>query len=135
MNEDNKYYTPELEEFYYGFKCEIRIGDEWFQMDCRHIPHGRKTLEGLFRVKYIDKQDIESLGWKPTVYKNVECFELKPDIIRTFILFHFESSKSILSIDAKLSDTKSEQIFRGTIKNKSELIKLMKQLGIKLVNE
>lgn len=68
----SKFYVPNISEFHVGFECEIAsINNNW------NITGWRKkvidvsdefTLFGthpnLYRVKYLDKEDIESLGWK-----------------------------------------------------------------------
>ena len=70
----NKYYTPSIEEFHVGFECEIKIGDHWKnikaiedieEMLIYGIPKPNNS-----RVKYLDKDDIESLGWELTPQYN-----------------------------------------------------------------
>ena len=122
----SKYYTPELEEFHVGFEYEHeddpRIGtwkkeivDEntnlkWFKEDC-DVEH---------RVKCLDKEDIESLGFEYGEYSKArsggETFEL-----------HNRYS-DVWTIHAIGSDYR-EQIFKGVIKNKSELKRILKQVG------
>ncbi len=85
------------------------------------------------RVKYLDKDDIEDLGFA------VEHSPLAPDNIiykrgeggfnryvnSNFTMQHY-TSQDRLVIASPLSI-----IFNGTIKNKSELKRLLKQLNIK----
>jgi hypothetical protein len=79
--EDNKYYVPTLEEFHPGFEFEAYNSNDWFFAEAET---GWKKQEwrpqfiayqqaqnilgaiqnGWIRVKYLDKEDIESLGWK-----------------------------------------------------------------------
>ncbi len=65
------YYTPEVEDMYLGYKYEQCHNDyediwtkeivtrDWSPQDAEiSIDHG-----GLIRTKYLDREDIESLGW------------------------------------------------------------------------
>ena len=134
--EDNKYYTPEIEEFRVGFEYELFKDSEWFKtmvynhsigkdinIEIKDMGHWQTGLKP--RVKYLDKEDIESLGWIKTIHKTVECFKLNNNY-----LFHFNESNIFISIDV-ISEINTTQLFRGVIKNKSELKKLMQQFNIK----
>lgn len=133
----DKYYTPELNEFCLDFEYEEKLngvyekkvfngytalikksfcGDygDWYDSIEEDIESDR------IRVKYLDKEDIKSLGW-----------ELKTDL---YIKDNLTLQVHKDSITIKYYDnfnnewkTKVEQI---NIKNKSELKKLLKQLGI-----
>jgi hypothetical protein len=105
----DKYYTPEISEFHVGFEYEY------------------------VRVKHLDREDIESLGWvqnefKGTIIKNEFVLKNKPykRIGDNIKLYHYSGG------DIHISCTYSElmTLFRGTLKNKSELKRLMVQLGI-----
>lgn len=126
---NNLYYTPTIEEFHVGFECEI-LGIIGAKEDERLFSQStiisQKELELIhlleIRVKTLDKSDIESLGWRfgtnDYVFpenKNVTYGQYK-------LLFNNNELEII-----HLSGT----LFRGIIKNKSELIKLMQQLNIK----
>lgn len=138
MNMKNKYYTPELEEFHIGFEYEhkgtgLRATDtgEWKFVIYEMSDHTRafKTLlgSGHYRVKYLDKKDIWDLGFK-TDYRVEEGswqsynkgdygLEYDPDY-NTVVVYKLEDHDIFNSI------------FTGSIKNKSELKKLLKQLGL-----
>ena len=129
----NKYYTPELEEFYVGFEFEEFYNDQWnskvyisgyflnYNMDCLFGKDKDKI-----RVKYLDREDIESLGWK----FEEEC--------PTWISFNMSGEKNLTlykeskKVEILIPDNPLQYhySFAGTIKNKSELKKLLKQLGI-----
>lgn len=172
----DKYYTPTIEEFCIGFEYELRhpvlvdkgwvhvYEDQWTKeiFTQRDFERGfgwdrrRDIEEHLIRVKYLDKEDIESLGFKyygtrdshtrngveesgflkkleddSNVY--IKCFLDKDSIV--------ESDLDIQSTDIYTYDTSTpwdayceggcgpsaQQI---VIKNKSELKILLKQLGI-----
>jgi len=67
----DKYYTPEIEEFHVGFEFEEWINGSWgtdiFEPDVycddRDI-YVRGVDKDTIRVKYLDKEDIESLGFE-----------------------------------------------------------------------
>ncbi len=145
--ENNLYYTPTIEEFYVGFEYEIKIKDNWRKKsttisDFSPISDydGMSILEedlisNIIRVKTLDQSDIESLGLNGfeiteyveeshlefTWFKGIELFGLLTftDKMISFYEYNYSTREY------------SDCIFRGTIKNKSELIKLQQQLNIK----
>lgn len=149
---ENKYYIPEIEEFHIGFKYKIKDCLSWYKRS--YEPDDDSLVGDVLswikkkevKVKYLDKEDIESLGW-----------EIKEDNTKLFVL---DYEKQFTNCDRKIHNKvfihynliskwalittgnrkytykdenkldKSITRFCGYIKNKSELIKLMKQLGI-----
>lgn len=72
---ENQYYTPERSEFFEGFECEVPSFDnpeEWSKttfVDRDHpeaFGHFQYMIpeENRRRVKFLDQEDIESLGFK-----------------------------------------------------------------------
>jgi len=126
-----KYYTPSIDEFHVGFEYETYVPnkDVWskevFYMNESHI----KLLNGIhlklptIRVKHLDGDDIRSLGFNCAWAEAYETI-YEHDRIRSWVLTHtgFEYNIQINKGDAVY--------FRGTIRNKSELVKLLKQLNI-----
>ena len=92
------------------------------------IKRGLET--NSIRVKYLDKEDIESLRWKTFSFANEEITLFNNDSITKDIVIeaNFESHELWIKFDAYTED--QYQLFQGTIKNKSELKILMKQLKI-----
>jgi len=144
---ENKYYTPKIEEFCVGFEYEVNglegIWDngkeerKWVHTSIDDNIHQLfaetkrlKEEPQNIRVKYLDKEDIESLGW--------ECIKQHPGTTN----FYFERNEYSLDFDPEFGDKWNLRIydgkdyenefnyFSGIIKNKSELEKLMKQLNI-----
>jgi len=132
-----QYYTPQIEEFHYGFEFEANYtnggwANEVFgigEKAITGIPQllvqflENKGMEGNIRVKYLDQTDIESLGWKCDTFS------------RDFLVFHHTDNYYGLSLsidDANKIEIKADYktVFVGKIKNKSELKKLMQQLQI-----
>lgn len=168
---ENKYYTPSIEEFHIGFEFEwkgigLRETDtgEWTKTNLSKISSifSRAFDEfikwNLFRVKYLDREDIESLGFKveensyqemsaDTQYTATYIMKDGTTVFFRFISF-LEIDKNPDVYDGRIdmykqnttrydwktrcwiNEPRSTHIFTGTIKNKSELKVLLKQLGI-----
>lgn len=142
--ENNLYYTPTIEEFHVGFEYEVMIPEksiwskEVFFLNDSHINIIKwVTIQDEFtthkvRVKYLDQSDIESLGWMydMTDFNNKFVFLVNQryKINSMYNLVKYDD-QDLITISKK--DDNSSYIFKGIIKNKSELIKLMQQLNIK----
>ena len=138
-----KYYTPEIEEFHVGFQYEHYSKKVDFWMPCfygtMYDQRGDDELDELNmkveRVKYLDREDIESLGFFCHA-ADERVFHSEKGIIIN-IGWGSPVKKGItLAIvspvfdESKMSIVHENYLFNGTIKNKSELKKLLKQLGI-----
>lgn len=135
MNE--KYYTPELEEFHYGFEYQIYEDFDHFPEkswinqtygtngtnpeEMGYVPDKKESI----RVKHLDQEDIESFGFK--YIKKGWLYDYK--VFRyNGIELYFRGDGSML-ISPGLG--RPSVIFEGTVKNKSEFSRLLRQLGIK----
>ena len=134
--EENKYYTPSLDEFYIGFECEkygtyfngskpiyeyrrhIMCEDDFDILSC---------YSTQYRVKHLDKQDLVELGFNPV--KGVEVNMCNKQIYYKdqwcSVVFNYDRITDIVI------QKNSFPVFNGVVKNKSELIKVLKMLGIK----
>jgi len=134
---ENKYYTPEIEEFHVGFEYESNyLKNKWTKcvLEIKNIASffdsyilDATPLE--FRVKYLNREDIEECNWKFYSEENeFDCIEYQADFKRNDWRLQCwkENQYTIERFDA-LGKT---VWFCGTIKNKSELQKLMKMLNI-----
>ena len=129
--EENKHYTPEIEEFHVGFEFERASVDcnwiinEW-NKEVVNTNTCLKIIEkhiGFQRVKYLDKEDVENMGWKS--HKEIQHYYKSP--CDNFILRIKYEGVCIYVYDEYTVD---KLIFEGIIKNKTELKKLLKQLRI-----
>lgn len=135
----DKYYTPSIEEFHVGFEFEVNYtGEGWLkEIFCngtgKNIDSigklksflGKTTFEDAYRVKYLNKEDIESLGWKfegGRLLKNIQDVFNKGEYTLTY---HYPTKT--LYIEDMVGDV----VKNLTIKNKSELKKILKQLNVK----
>lgn len=148
-----KYYTPEIEEFYIGFEFEYRprlqngiiaqihkdfeYGNKWLTTTFNNKLREKDFIKWLYeeagqpvtlrgveeflqgdaiRVKYLDAEDIESLGFKRAPANSFTNNEYK--IIRN------GRQVGIAREDSGL------YCFLGTIKNKSEFKRILTQIGV-----
>lgn len=132
----NKYYTPSIDEFYLGFEYYFKNSNEQPPSYYSYEEFGRyETLDELedqilndnIKVKYLDQNDIESLGWGQDDYDGTIFYKEKYTLI--FNIFDFQESFGCVILET--IDLKECTIFSGYIKNKNELKKLMKQIGTK----
>lgn len=130
-NNNEKYYVPTIEEFHVGFEYDLYLNDEWQSQppfpSMFYDTDWEKIITSLIeskeiRVKYLDKNDIESLSWG---YDGGIVYYYSTD---HFCVRLTSEGNNIYSIHS-LKDSNTYCIFQGTIKNKSELHKLMQQLG------
>jgi len=148
MEQQSKYYTPDISELYVGYECEI--GTSWgFSKGKFPEVLTYDTLTGFaiqkatdlmdvfragsLRTKYLDQSDIESCGWIKDWDENSnysDCYKLltKSDINGQsddeWVLWQYDK---IVSISNELSN----RCFDGECKSINELRKIMKWLNIK----
>jgi hypothetical protein len=150
---ENKYYTPEIGEFCVGFEFQKKeivskgsfLEEDWvdikfdfddFTQTLRDFTEDSIFDKNDYRVKHLDQEDIIECGW----YKHHDTyFSFKNKDIKSHSNEYFLNDVLVLSDSYFLEITDSiitiqdfdyEVIFKGTIKNKSELKKLMQMLNI-----
>lgn len=132
-----KYYTPKIEEFHVGFEYEqasmkMAAPKKWhkeiFYLNDSHIDIVKYgSLDKNTRVKYLDKEDIESLGFKHIGAGWFESKELDCRV-RKWKGLEVDIYKNWSHLN--VTEQNELKCFTGEIKNKSELKKLLKQLSI-----
>ena len=140
---NNKYYTPEVEEFRVGFEYEYFENDIWtsYILDEPYINAlWNQTCMGKVRVKYLDEKDIEDLGfinwtveWSdPARYyftkSLLDGYESIKKGIQLFFIFGSYDRDHITIYN--IIDEVKQILFDGVVKNKFELKVLLKQLNI-----
>jgi hypothetical protein len=152
---NNKYYTPTIEEFHVGFEFEVKIAtenewvkaiysypsDDWFNV-C-YFPDEKKEISvpDCMRVKYLDKEGIESLGWvswsnhPKHFYHPAGIKKFSDGTIQHNITLRIENNNIIAIRRYSESPINFNNFaeFYGICKNKSELKKLMQMLNIQQV--
>jgi hypothetical protein len=147
---ENKYYVPHISEFHVGFEYEYYNGSEWgpFIFDGLDDTDYNElcyldiyVVKEKVRVKYLDKEDIESLGFKfdesssdlKTGYLKFELSGYTLELVIYYVAFKEQNKKFTSLRINKQSIVDSEKyttLFNGIIKNKSELKKVLEMLGI-----
>lgn len=150
--EQDKYYTPTIEEFHVGFEYEIiDLSSNNYQEDESKCKWDKKIIEesnfyssykenSLFesvlsyldknriRVKYLDKQDIESLGFKflTKVKEKASAYQLD-----NWSLYNDENCElKIVKLNTN-SILGYDVYFNGYCKSINELRKILEFLNIK----
>jgi hypothetical protein len=148
--ENNRYYAPSIEEFHIGFEFERFIPKsntteekcwEKLAMSANYLTLDEldfEIIEKEIRVKYLDQQDIESLGFieietDKTRNKIVNTLTFKKEDTeillydREILAKHFPNA---LSLEVSHKYKFGKLVLPIEIKNLSELKKLLKQLNI-----
>jgi hypothetical protein len=132
---NGKYYTPSIEEFHVGFEFLAKdlhdnLVDETLRpekMDenrsLRIISDWLKNDE--IRVKHLDQEDIESFGW---FHDENECYY--DGNWGDIALYHSDGERKVRIVAYPHSPIKSSILFNGTIRNKSELKRVLTQIGM-----
>ena len=152
LEQQNKYYQPQLEEFCVGFEFEFQ--DIEYAQWVSDIYKLNWTVEdsgiedyldwGNVRVKYLDSQDIIDCGFinvktysdELLFQKNISAFEfieltLHLDEDYNITIEKYCQSKLVNTVLEVAPDNHENYIiFRGTIKNKHELKTILKQIGV-----
>ena len=144
-----KYYTPTIEEFHVGFRYELVKQNEahyypdppskWhrFSHNIKSISFSKLDMEvrmDRVRVKYLDQQDIEELGWEwapdgKLAYGDwMDVYYLHKGQ-ETYRLTYINEKRSVRIVHKESVDT-SSVLFFGKVKNFNELEKIMKMLEI-----
>ena len=144
--EKEKYYTPSIEEFNVGFEYYMPILKEtdngyleselllhtWtancqmsnlFNVDYNGNNVRSISVPECLKVKYLDREDIESLGF---LKDSGDCDYVNGDHGQLEII-HEDERGMLIKIDTGYGACME---FYGRLKNKSELKKALKQLGL-----
>ncbi len=154
---NNKYYTPSLEEFHLGFRYEYKstydptylknTNGEWAKRVFENYINGREGEHewldiNIVRVKYLDRDDIEELGWvykgNHWFYKQDKYYEFNIDEDSSYFLHahHYLSEEPVRYSIINGSPTHlyglsdSSYVFDGEIRNYNELKFIMERVGI-----
>lgn len=121
MEDNNTYYKPADWEFHIGFKFEYLCDGEWHESEFRD-GSSVEVWEDT-RVRHLCHEDIVGCGWKPATLNN---YSFKGKLDEYTISPAFEK----YMIRKRVNNTDYMPIFYGTIRNRSELLRIMKMVGI-----
>lgn len=153
---DNKYYTPSIEEFHVGFRYEYNSKDFMSLLDgtagqwkkenfhCGCGLDGESEMNDIYnlidrksiRIKVLDRDDIEELGWKYEgkhwYYRGDEYYSLQdPYENEVWYFLHVHDNYAYYTIlEGSLGSYSLEgspREFCGDVKNYNELKRIMKQ--------
>ena len=146
MKEEHKYYQPDISEFHVGFEFEEELCGKWYKeifdsdndilgnRECQtklsEIHYGNLKV----RVKWLDEEDIESLGCKMDEWFIPSCGGTYRIKCSTPFDVPFErkitiETKNHVRDGSGRYDVKLV-VSRARIKNKTEFKKLLQQLNI-----
>ena len=146
---NNKYYTPTLEEFHVGFEYEYKELGIWNKevIDILDIISGNsgmneyvengidfvieKLKSNEIRVKHLDREDIENWFNVDITLdhqkENLIIFETDyGSVLNEYCKISYNKNIHIASIE----NCNEDILFQGKIKNKSELKRILTQIGV-----
>lgn len=132
---NKKYYNPKLEEFHIGFEYESNLLDEGWEQEIFEPNRVDDAIlinmffsniknPDCYRVKYLDKEDIEEFGFKEI---NEGWYHQYPNSNKDGFQILYNEKELHISFG---KHEYSKTVFKGIIKNKSELKRLLTQLQI-----
>jgi len=167
MEQQNKYYTPDISELHIGYELEVEDfnqghenGVQWLKSTIVHGGNYERntheqifdgtTIQGIearndvyvrntYRTRYLDKEDIESCGWKwlGTIYgenmtSKTSMYELSTGTeIKDTKENRWQMKYSYDNQKASISQGTNWMRFFGECKSINELKKIMQWLNIK----
>lgn len=132
MSKKNKYYTPSVEEFHVGFRYEVhedpRTDEGWSktEVDRNCIKYCvQQDSDVDYRVKYLDQQDIEELGWiRDPENDRAEHIAFK---LGDMVLLFCEDDNEVVIIWVHKRIVQCDKVrFHGNLNNYNELKLVMK---------
>ena len=141
---ENKYFTPDMEDFHIGYECEISTPTIWksgkfpeiLELNSELDEFGKDSLmkaaHAILRVPYLTKEQIEAEGWKENVLNNNE---------KALLLFlkngyelrmykNYICRFSILIVGAGIIPNWDKVLFEGKCKDINTFRKICKLLEI-----
>ncbi len=123
--EQEKYYTPDISELYVGYECEwLDTRNDWTNLEFK-LPNDI-SLDDTYRTKYLDSDDIISLGFqeKRKIINSSVYFKEEVGFPYGLFLVHHPNSTTI-TIDNDGDFDNYECYFKGDCKSINELKKIL----------
>jgi hypothetical protein len=137
--QENKYYTPDIEDIYIGYSCELKKQGEWKNYIClrpnelSNLLHQylEPRMDGIpVRTPYLSKEQIEAEGWSEegnytgtSFYKNNWKLGFKRGTIK-------KDENTILNTSTIAIFLNEDIRYVGECKSINEFRKICKWLGI-----
>jgi hypothetical protein len=161
MEQQNKYYTPDISELHVGYELEVEDfnqghenGVQWIKTVIKHGGNYERntheqifdstTIQGIearndvyirntYRTKYLDQSDIESCGWIKDWDQNSSYSDCYKLITKSDISGQSDDEWVLWQYDkiVSISNELSNRCFDGECKSINELRKIMEWLNIK----
>lgn len=138
---NDKYFTPDISDIRVGYECDLNDnGWRHIKVSKHYLPRAIvKNINGLIRVPYLTKEQIEKEGWEYNInYEPVDLEfqelplgflkEYKNDTTEYFT-YYFVKSKE-LWIEKIVNNAGMGYIFRGECKDINTFRYICKLLGI-----
>lgn len=134
-----KYYKPDISEFHVGFEFEMlssygfisvtypEIKETHFLRKKGDTLNKLKSILSSTRVKYLDQEDIESLGFIYTKTDKYNPYGVKHIYLKTTSYGEIEIRHYPDTYHIGIDD--GNTLFSGKIKNKSELKRILNMIG------
>lgn len=135
---ENKYYTPNIEDFHVGYECEIRQADKW---EFYRVPYNEclSDLQGDgYRTPYLTQDQLINKEWR--TWNGAGAFEkTNPKFFFSKREENLFNKKGFILINAMYDfsnhdlviDKEQERIFIGKCKSINEFRQIIKFLNIK----
>ncbi len=149
MENKDKYYTPTESEFYNEFEFELQTMTGWAQGSFPDLLDKNNELDqyecyimklahSITRVKYLDKQDFEELGWEDLGSGWYNLKEVSGELSHfCYVRFRVWGTNSFIKAYRYDPTNRPHELendedflFQGNIKNKSQLKIIMQQTNI-----
>jgi len=133
MEQDNKYYTPEVEELHVGYECEYdnlnKQESEWKPLTIGLCSIGDIENAAIrVRTPYLTREDIESLGWVLMENTRTPIWKMGTEYHLSYTDYQ---KPTMMTIDNNQDYDDLHTYYEGEIKSKNELVTLMRWLQIK----
>ena len=141
---ENKYFTPDIEDLYVGYKLEIKgkhdinwqpvvLGKDVIWHQFTHIENLGQAMEQL-RVPYLTKEQIEAEGWRQElIYPNGTFIMMLGDKHKGFeCMFADGDTQIVITRVWSMYDDKflRDNIYKGNCKCINQFRLIIKLLGI-----
>ena len=138
---ENKYFTPDIEDFCIGYECEICTPTRWksgkfpeiLELNSELDEFGKdslmKTAHAILRVPYLTKEQIEAEGWEfINHHAGTEHYDFEKNGYSLYVDFDFKGEVYLKIYDGEQDN--EFNYFSGKCKDINIFRKICKLLEI-----